>query len=298
MRLLLNLNQERGTTLIIVTHDPEVANLTQRTIHLRDGSRGGAAMIILQSIIEALQSLASNKMRSGLTIIGIVIGVAAVISIVSIGRGAENTITGSIQGIGTNLSLFSVAAPETSATRSRSRSGRRRDRRSIPGALGCRRRPDVDGAGRNFSRRGKHHNIDRRRYARIQPVRNVNVNEGEFIQEEHILGRASVVLLGTDVAEEFFDRAAGLVGETVRIEGQPFRVIGVLESKGGSSFNNQDDRIIIPLTTAQTRLIRRSSRDRIDMLAVQAVSADSVVGCQQRNRPDFARSPPLRDRSR
>ena len=60
-------------------------------------------MIILQSILEALESLSSNKLRSGLTIIGIVIGVAAVIAIVSIGRGAENTITGSIQGIGTNL---------------------------------------------------------------------------------------------------------------------------------------------------------------------------------------------------
>src|SRR5512145_2784147 len=60
-------------------------------------------MLILQSILEALESLSSNKMRSGLTIIGIVIGVAAVIAIVSIGRGAQNTITGSIQGIGTNL---------------------------------------------------------------------------------------------------------------------------------------------------------------------------------------------------
>ena len=62
----------------------------------------------------------------------------------------------------------------------------------------------------------------------------------------------------------------------MRIEGQPFRVIGVLESKGGSGFGNQDDRILVPLTTAQTRLLRRSTRDRIDLLIVQAASADDV----------------------
>jgi putative ABC transport system permease protein len=62
----------------------------------------------------------------------------------------------------------------------------------------------------------------------------------------------------------------------VRIEGQPFRVIGILESKGGSGFGNQDDRVLVPLTTAQTRLLRRSTRDDIDLLVIQAVSADAV----------------------
>ena len=68
--------------------------------------------------------------------------------------------------------------------------------------------------------------------------------------------RASVVLLGTDVADKLFGRTESLVGETVRIEGRPFRVIGVLESKGGSAFSNEDDRVIVPLTTAQTRLYK------------------------------------------
>ena len=83
-------------------------------------------------------------------------------------------------------------------------------------------------------------------------------------------------MLGTQVADKLFGRKAGLVGETVRIEGQPFRVLGVLEEKGGSAFANQDDQVLIPLTTAQTRLIRRSTRDRADMLLVQAVSAQAV----------------------
>jgi putative ABC transport system permease protein len=84
------------------------------------------------------------------------------------------------------------------------------------------------------------------------------------------------VLLGPDVAEKLFGRKEGLTGETVRIEGQPFRVIGVLESKGGSSFSNEDDKVIVPLTSAQVRLIRRSTRDRVDLIMVQAISADAV----------------------
>ena len=85
-----------------------------------------------------------------------------------------------------------------------------------------------------------------------------------------------MVLLGPETAETLFGRKEGLVGESVRIEGQPFRVIGILESKGGSGFSNEDDIAIIPLTTAQVRLIRRSTRDRVDMLLVQAISAEAV----------------------
>jgi len=71
-----------------------------------------------------------------------------------------------------------------------------------------------------------------------------------------------------------------LVGETIRIEGRPFRVIGVLESEGGSAFGNQDDRVLVPLTTAQTRLISRNPRDRVDTILVQAIDSDSVPQAQ------------------
>ena len=108
-------------------------------------------------------------------------------------------------------------------------------------------------------------------------VRNLNVSEGELITEEHMLGRASVVLLGTDVADALFGRTTALTGETVRIEGQPFRVIGILESKGGSAFGSEDNQVIIPFTTAQARLIRRSTNDRVDIIFVQAVNGDVVA---------------------
>jgi len=234
-------------------------------------------MNIIPAFFEALESLAANKLRSGLTILGIVIGVAAVIAMVSIGRGAQNTITGSIQGIGTNL-LFvfrggseDVRNPQPLTLADADAIGDPFQAPSVANVA-----PILQGsgtvsyAGENAVTQISGVTPD---YA---PVRNDQVIEGEYITEEHILGQASVVLLGPDVAEKLFGRAEGLVGETIRIAGQPFRVIGVLQTKGGSSFSNEDDRVVVPFTTAQTRLLRRSARDRVDLLLVQATSAQLV----------------------
>ena len=234
-------------------------------------------MKLLQSVFEALESLSSNKMRSGLTIIGIVIGVAAVIAIVSIGRGAENSITGSIQGIGTNLLfVFRGGSDEVRNPKPLTLT----DADAIADPLQA---PSVGGVAPMLRGDGKVSASGESTNTNIEgvtpeysPVRNIEVSEGEFISQEHMLGQASVVLLGSEVADQLFGRTSGLVGETVRIEGRPFRVIGVLESQGGSGFSNEDDRVLVPLTTAQTRLIRRSPANRVDLIMVQAASAELV----------------------
>ena len=234
-------------------------------------------MNLLSSFIEALESLTSNKLRSGLTILGIVIGVAAVIAMISIGRGAENTITGSIQGIGTNLLFVFRGGSEDVRNPKPITLGDANaiaDHFQAPSVMGV--APMLSGSVKVAAGGESVITSIEGVTAEYGPVRNVGVTEGEFISEEHLLGQASVVLLGPDVADKLFGRKEGLVGETVRIEGQPFRVIGVLESKGGSSFSNQDDRVIVPLTTAQIRLLRRSTTDRIDLLVVQAVNAQLV----------------------
>jgi putative ABC transport system permease protein len=234
-------------------------------------------MNIGPAILEALQSLAANKMRSGLTILGIVIGVGAVIAMIAIGRGAQNTITGSIQGIGTNLVFVFRGGSEDVRNPQPITLG---DASAIADPFLA---PSVSGVAPVLQGSAKVAFAGESTVTQVSgitpeysTVRNYNVSEGEFIGQEHILGQASVVLLGTDVADKLFGRMAGLVGETVRIEGQPFRVIGILESRGGSGFSNEDDQIMVPLTTAQTRLLRRSTRDRVDMLMVQAVSAQAV----------------------
>jgi putative ABC transport system permease protein len=235
-------------------------------------------MTLLQAVLEALESLSANKLRSGLTILGIVIGVAAVIAMLGVGQGAQETITGTISGIGTNL-LFVFRGNIQEDVRNPQfltlgDSQAVNDVFLAPSVVAV--APVVQANNREVVYSGK------RRLAQLngvtpdyQKVRNYNLIEGEFINEEHMLGQASVVLVGPEVAKALFDRTEGITGEMVRLDGQPFRIIGVLESKGGGSFGSQDNVLMVPFTTATTRLIRRS-RDQVDLLIVQAASPEVV----------------------
>jgi putative ABC transport system permease protein len=231
-----------------------------------------------QAIIEALESLLSNKMRAGLTILGIVIGVGAVIAMMAVGSGAQNTITGSISGIGSNL-LF-VIHGNLSQEITREEPLTLDDAKAF---LDQFQAPSVEAVAPvvsgNVTVAGAGETTTTTVYgvtADYAQVRNYQVQEGSFITDEQNLGRSSVVLLGPDVADKLFGRKEGLVGESVRIEGQPFRVTGVLESKGGSSFGSQDNLVIVPLSTSQARLTRRS-HDNIDMILVQATSPKTIT---------------------
>ena len=236
-------------------------------------------MTVVQAFLDAMESLSGNKMRSGLTVLGIVIGVAAVIAMLAVGTGAQESITGSISGIGTNL-LFVFRGDMGDNIRNPKPltlgdADALRDQFAAPNVEAV--APALQGNGVvSFGGEQVSPQI-----LGVTPeyfqVRNYKITEGELITEEHILGRASVVLLGPDVAENLFGHSDGVTGETVRIEGQPFRVIGVLESKGGGSFGSQDNVVVVPFTTAQARLIRRSTSDRVDIIFVQAVSGDVVT---------------------
>jgi len=231
-----------------------------------------------QAILEALESLNANKVRSGLTILGIVIGVAAVIAMLAIGAGAQATITGSIDKMGTNLLfvfrgnlLQTVRNPEPLTLQDASAIA---DPLAAPSVAAV--APLLRGSAVvTFSGERTTTTL-----VGVTPdyfhLRNYTLHEGEYLTAENLLERASVVLLGSEVAERLFGFQEGIVGETVRIEGQPFRVIGILQAKGGGMMGSEDDRIFIPFTTAQARLIHRSGRDRVDILLAQAVSAEAV----------------------
>jgi len=239
-------------------------------------------MTLWQAIIEALESLSSNKTRSGLTILGIVIGVGAVIAMLAVGSGAQETITGSISGIGSNLLFVSRGNPTLELTRvqplTMEDAQALLDQFQAPSVAAV---APVINDGLTLSAMGE---STRTTVYGVTPayeqVRNYAVTEGSFISTDQELGRASVVLLGPDTAEKLFGRREGLVGEVVRIEGQPFRVTGILESKGGSSFGSQDDLAIIPLSTAQARLIR-NSQNQLDIIFVQVVSANQVSSAKE-----------------
>jgi putative ABC transport system permease protein len=245
-------------------------------------------MSFLQALLEAIESLNGNKMRSGLTVLGIVIGVAAVIAMLAVGNGAQASITGSISSIGTNLLFVFRGGPEQGGGGPPGRGGSGNNDRPLtlgdadaiadtfaaPSVAAV--APAIQGNGAvTYAGENTTTTISGVTTA-YSTVRNMELAEGEFINEEHINGRMSVVVLGPETADAVFGRHDGVVGETVRIEGQPFRVIGVLVAKGGGAMGSEDNAAYIPFTTAQARLIKRESRDEIDIIYVQATTAESV----------------------
>ncbi len=234
-------------------------------------------MNIWRTIMEAMESLTANKMRSGLTILGIVIGVASVIAMLAIGAGAERSILGQIEGIGTNLLFVLPGGEEDVRNPKPLTQGDARalaDPLQVPSAAAVapvlNGRVEVSFAGES---RGTSVVGVTPEYA---GVRNVGVAEGAFITSEQLTGRSAVVLIGTDVAESLFGRTEGLVGESIRIEGQPFRIVGVLEAQGGGATGSADDQVLVPLTTAQARLLNRAQADEVDTIFVQARDSESV----------------------
>ncbi|NMB59865.1 MAG: FtsX-like permease family protein [Chloroflexi bacterium] len=234
-------------------------------------------MNILEAFLEALETLSANKLRSGLTILGIVIGVAAVIAMLAIGEGAQSYITGTISDLGTNL-IFVVSGNSRNENRNIKPLTEMDAKAMVDSALA----PDVLVAEPYLTTRmqvtygseKKNTSIDgvTPNYVRIS---NYEYSEGTGLTEEHILGQASVAVVGVDVADKLFERREGLVGETIRIQGQPFRIVGVLKPKGGGMGGSQDDLVMIPFSTAQSRLIRRNS-SAVDAIVVQAASAETV----------------------
>src|SRR5574342_218454 len=196
-----------------------------------------------QGALTALDSLTANKLRSALTILGIVIGVAAVIALVSIGRGAQSSITAQIESIGTNLIFVrpgSIQQGGVAAGAGTAPTLTQEDAAALVGlpsvvAIA----PEVDGRAQ-VSYLGQNTNT---RVVGITPdyqtAGNLQVADGEFISDANVVAHSSVVVLGSAVAYTLFGGASGAVGQNVRLNGQPYRVTGVLTSKGGSGFGNQ-----------------------------------------------------------
>jgi len=217
-------------------------------------------MKLRRVFLVALASLNANKLRSGLTILGIVIGVAAVIALVSIGRGAQASITSQIESVGTNLlfvrpgrvqqtgGAFSAVGAAASLTLADAAA-----LANLPSVVAV--SPVINGRAQAVFL-GQNTNTS---VLGVTPdyfdVSNLQLADGEFLSDTNITGRSSVAVLGSAVADTLFGGSAGAIGQRIRLNGQPYRVIGVLKSKGGTGFENQDDQVLIPLTTAQARLL-------------------------------------------
>jgi putative ABC transport system permease protein len=231
-------------------------------------------------ILESLETLGSNKLRSGLTVLGIVIGVAAVIAMLAVGNGATASITGSINSVGTNLLfVFRGARNDPNVRNPRpltlNDASALQDQYAAPHVQAV--APVRQGNGTvEYNGQSKDTTIAGVTSS-YKSVRNVTLLDGEFINDQQELGRASVAVIGVDVADSLFGRRDGLIGETVRLNGQPFRIIGILSPQGGSAFGSADNQVIVPLSTAQARLLRSNSGpDSVDVIYIQATDYQSV----------------------
>jgi putative ABC transport system permease protein len=250
-------------------------------------------MKIVESVRIAIRALLANKLRAILTMLGIIIGVGAVITLMSAGSAVQKYVTDQFQSIGSNL-LFVVPgnfSSQRGGASSASTGGRpitNGDAKALADPLQA---PDIaqvapelaGGAMVTFGRESGTYSV-----SGVTPnyitVRSAEVAIGRFIDQSDESAGSRVAVLGPDVVTDLFPNNALPIGETVRIKDTAFRVIGVMKSRGGSSFGSEDKVIYIPLSTAQTRLF--SARDsggdyRLTVLYASAVSQDRMDAAQE-----------------
>ena len=222
-------------------------------------------MNFLESAHIALRSLSANKLRSGLTMLGIIIGVMAVVTMLSIGRGAQAAITNQINSIGTNLLFVTPGSTQTQGVRTAQGSAATltlEDGQALVGLAGIVAvAPEVDSFGQVVYLGNNANGRIIGTTPDYVDTLNASVADGDFVSASNVTARSAVAVLGSQVAQDLFDTAEP-VGQVIRINNQPFRVIGVMQSKGGTGFMNQDTQIFVPITTAMSRLSRGGDRFR------------------------------------
>lgn len=232
-------------------------------------------MNLTESLLTAVDSLMTNKMRAVLTMLGIIIGVAAVIALLSVGNGVSATVEGQIQAIGSNLMTIMTDQDNSDGYQTLSMGdvemiadpfyapAVKQVAAQVQGTQqvlygGQDTRVTVAGVTANYF-----------------AVRNLTLELGDGLTEDDLVTKTRVAVLGAGVAEDLFPEGEFPIGKTVKIQGVQYEVIGVLESKGGMGMMSEDDQVFIPLTTAQSRLYplrTRSGERAVNVIYAQAQS--------------------------
>ena len=301
MKTLQSLNRERGVTIIVVTHEADIAAYADRTVTMRDGLivsderraavrqprkpvvehaimrtpvRSGAAASLgaarslgalwafgLMITSAALQALARNKMRSALTMLGVFIGVAALIAMVAVGQGANEAVRKQIESLGTNLLVVIPGATTTGGARAGFGSAStltvadvQAIRREAPAAASVsyliRQIGQIQYANQNWmtSIQGVSSNYP--------PATNWKIAAGRGISEDDDREAALVVVIGQTAYRQLFAPNENPIGAMIQVKSVPLRVIGILASKGQTPFGqDQDDVVMVPFTTAERKVL-------------------------------------------
>lgn len=240
-------------------------------------------MIATDILKETFWSLSANKVRSGLTILGIVIGIASVITMVSIGQGAQKTIESSIQAIGSNLIIISPGAQRNGQV-----SGGQGSSQTLTTAdaeLISQEVPNIKGVAPEVSKRyqlnAKGNNTNTQVVGTVPDylvVRNISIESGTFVTSQQIKSSAKVVVLGPTVRDDIFGIGSDPIGQTIRIKNVDFEVIGVTLAKGGTGFSNPDNSVYVPLSSAQHFL---AGDTFVSSISVAASDQNSMTAVQQ-----------------
>jgi putative ABC transport system permease protein len=239
---------------------------------------------LFESVRVALGALGANKLRTFLTMLGMIIGVCAVVSLMSIGQGAQAQVTSQIRGMGTNLIFIRPGSTQQSGARSAQGSAASLtldDAQAIPDMvpLIVGTAPEQGSFGQILANGVNTNSRVTGTTPDYPDVRNFKPASGEFFTRQQMESRATVVVLGANVAQSLF-AGDDPVGQSVRLSfnnraASTFRVIGVMEAKGGSALGNQDDQVYVPLTTMQTRLMaQRNARGAQSVSVINAQVAD------------------------
>ena len=292
---------EQGKTIIVVTHDPEVAKYADRILQVKDGQikreevqrkiaehKIGASdkinkrTSLIGSFVSGFSSgykgLLSNKLRSFLTVLGIVMGVAAVIGMLGVGEGAKSQITSQIEKLGSNVLMVfprrAESKEEALEWRGRSKGLTYEDAIAIKEKISA-----VNEVAPQIRTQERVRYLDKYWDTRLlgtspsyQAIRNLEMDEGRFFDQEEIDSWAKVCVIGKTVKEELFGNEPP-VGKDIKVRDERFTAIGVLKEKGRVGWEDFDDQILIPFTTAQKRF---TGDDRVQTIFVQAKSSEAT----------------------
>ncbi len=301
LRHLKTLN-ESGITVIMETHEVDIAAHARRVIRIKDGEVAAdetsrpalapppgrpvtvhhAKSLTLAEIREyarsALKAVTANKVRSGLSILGILIGVSAVIAMLALGKGAQKSIEARLASLGSNLLMLRPGSPSSRGVRGEAGSASRLTLEDVKALRKL--SPHIVGVDGNVSGSAQIVYGDKNASTQVtgaMPIyaamRNSDAYFGRFFTEEEDEAQARVALLGQTVVNMLFG-AENPVGKTVKLDRVSFQVIGVLPLKGGTGFRDQDDMVLLPLHTAMNRVL---GEKYLSSIAIQCADAESML---------------------
>lgn len=239
----------------------------------------------LQEIItEALSTLTINKLRTGLAVLGIIIGIGSVIALISLGQSSQKSIENQIQSLGSNILTVQPGSVNNGAVRGAAGGITTLTLKDAEAIRSSTTLTTISRVSPEFSSRSQvtaGRNNTNTQIIGAEPVysdiHKLTLSTGTFITDGHVSALSKVAVLGPQVAADLFGDAVDPIGQTIRISGQTLTVIGVTTSKGGSGFSNPDDSVYVPLSTAQKILFGAS---HVTSIAVEAKNSDVMTESQ------------------